>query len=249
LGFALLVVTLWVFPRFWYTRSSAQIGHYWLTEQTNVAAWGYREVPVSKAAEAVLVADRLVNGEYESTNGEVVRVFLAKRYSESENEIGLFAHTPDRCWTETGWTLHPAEPQFKVVNVHGIPVGCERRVFSSGPNRELVYFAGLVGGQPLPYRLDHNLAVGLKHGVRLTADQTGTALRAVDSLFWRRIWDSFASRRPLIGPKQFIRISTPVAEGGIGQADGLLEDFLPRWLQLVAYEKEIKEWRAKALAP
>jgi hypothetical protein len=244
-----VILLLWGFPSVWYTRSDAQLGHFWLNEQTNLTGWTFRDIPVSKAAEAVLVADRLVSGEFSASDGKVVRVFSAKRYVESQNEIGLFVHTPDRCWTEAGWQMEPAQPEFKRVTVHGIPLLFERRVFVSGTQRELVYFAGLVGGQPLPYRLDHNLSVGMKHALRTAKDQTGTTLRASDKRFWRRVWDSFLARRRLIGPKQFLRISTPIAEGGFAQADALLEDFLPRWLQSVAYEKEIQEWRSKGTTP
>jgi Protein of unknown function (DUF3485) len=238
-----VILILWGFPAVWYTRTDAQLGHFWLTEQTNLTGWTFQDIEVGKAAEALLVADRLVSGEFSAPDGKVIRIFSAKRYVESQNEIGLFVHTPDRCWTESGWKMEPVQPEFKHVVVHGIPILFERRVFSSGMQRELVYFAGLVGGQPLPYRLDHNLSVGMKHALRTAKDQTGTTLRASDKRFWRRVWDSFLARRPLTGPKQFLRISTPVPEEGISEADALLEDFLPRWLQPVAYRKELEEWR------
>jgi hypothetical protein len=218
------------------------LGHFWLTAQTNVVGWTFQDIPVSKSAEAVLVADRLINGEFKASTGAVVRVFSAKRYSESQNEVGLFVHTPDRCWTESGWQMEPTQLEFRELSVHGVPIAFERRIFDNGPQRELVYFAGLVGGQPLPYRLDHNLSVGMKHALHTAKDETGTTLRASDQRFWERIWESFASRRPLIGPKQFLRISTTVSGSDLGSADALLEDFLPRWLELVPYDKELKEW-------
>jgi hypothetical protein len=242
---SLALVMLWAFPPFWYTRTDAQSGRFWLTEQTNLASWSFREVPVSKSAEAILVADRLVSGDFSAPDGQVVRVFSAKRYVESQNEIGLFVHTPDRCWTESGWQMEPVQPEFREITVHGLRIAFERRLFVTGKERELVYFAGLVGGQPLPYRLDHNLSVGMKHALRTAKDQTGTTLRASDKRFWRRVWDSFLARRPLSGPKQFIRISTPVAvEGSIAEADARLEAFLPQWLVAVPYENEIQGWKS-----
>lgn len=244
-----LVGILWGFPTVWYTKADAQLGHYWLTEQTNLAGCTFHELPVSKAAEAILVADRLVSGEFRWGDGKLVRVFSAKRYVESQNEIGLFVHTPDRCWTESGWKMEPIQPEFRPLTVHGIPLVFERRVFATGTQRELVYFAGLVGGQPLPYRLDHNLSVGMKHALKMAKDETGTTLRASDRRFWRRVWDSFTARRRLIGPKQFIRVSTPVVGDEVAKADALLEEFLPRWLQPVAFEKEIEAWQQSAGQP
>jgi hypothetical protein len=213
-----------------------------MSEQTNLPGWTFRSVPVNKAAESILVADRLINGEFSGPRGWLVRVFSAKRYIESQNEIGLFVHTPDRCWTEAGWRLEPVQPDYREVLIHGVPILFERRIFSSGSERELVYFGGLVGGQPLPYRLDHNLSVGMRHALRLAQDTTGATLRASDKRFWQRVWDSFIARRPLIGPKQFLRVSTPLADIEVAQADSLLVDFLSHWLKPVAYQKELQEW-------
>ncbi len=235
---SVLLIAIWIFPTVWYTRTDPQLHQVWLNGKTNIAGWNYAEVPVSKSAEAVLVADQLVNGEFSSSDGTVVRVFSAKRYNESLNEIGLFVHTPDRCWTESGWTMEPAQPEVKELFVKGIPILFERRVFTFGEQRELVYFSGLVGGQPLPYRLDHNLSVGMRHALRQAKDQTGTSLRASDKRFWARVWDSFLARRPLAGPKQFLRISTPL-RGNPQSVDALLEHFLAQWLEVVPYPKEL----------
>jgi hypothetical protein len=51
-----------------------------------------------------------------------------------------------------------------------------------------------------------------------------------DSLLWRRVLESFLSRRPLLGPKQFLRISTPL-DGAEADADQRLRQFLPLWLE------------------
>ena len=232
---------LWAFPKFWYTQTDVSEGYHWLTPSTNLAGWRFQSVPVSRAAEALLVADRLVSGDFSGPEGETVRVFSAKRYVESGNEIGLFVHTPDRCWTETGWRMEPVQPECTQLVLQGIAMTFERRIFVAGDQRELVYFGGLVGGQPLPYRLDHNLSVGMKHALHNTRDATGTTLRASDRRFWLRIWESFRSRRPLKGPKQFIRVSTPVPVGEEERADALLRDFLPQWLKPADYGLELKE--------
>ena len=151
-------------------------------------------------------------------------------------------HTPDRCWVEAGWQIESSEPQTTEVRLNEEPIRFERRVFVSGPNRELVYFGGLVRGKPLPYRLDHNLSIAhrLQAGSKKKAAAVG--LRVSDGHFWKRLWDSFASREELFGPKQFIRISTPISADDMALADQRLREFLPRWLIPGDYEAEKRAW-------
>jgi hypothetical protein len=163
---SLVVLSLWQFPTFWYTSRDAQLSRTWFNQQRELPDWRFSMVPVAKSAESVLAADELLNGEFQHRDGRVIRVFSAKRYSDSQNEIGLFAHTPDRCRSESGWKIEPIQPEFKQVTVDGVPLHFERRVFTTGTQRELVCFAGLVGGQPLPYRLDHNLSIGMRLALR-----------------------------------------------------------------------------------
>jgi hypothetical protein len=81
------------------------------------------------------------------------------------------------------------------------------------------------------------MAVGMRYQLRQAKDPTGSTLRASDARFWQRVWDSFAARRPLLGPKQFIRISTPLDNGDdLDAADRLLREMLPLWLSSGPYE-------------
>lgn len=242
---ASMVGALWAFPAYWYTaRGSAEM--HWFVESEQAAGWNYTAVPIAKSAEAALVGDRLVNGEFVRA-GKAVRVFSAKRYEEKANEIGLFMHTPDRCWTQIGWRVEPSEPEVLEIELHGVRIPVERRVFVLNKHRELVYFAGLVGGEPLPYRLDHHLSVAKRYQVQ-RGERTGAVLRASDRQFWGRLWESFTNRRQLLGPKQFVRISTPVA-GDIAAADKLLQEFLPLWLAPADYSEERAQWKLSAKAP
>src|SRR5688572_7589148 len=159
---ALAILSVWSFPRFWYSKTDALQGYFWLAEHHQIPGWQYKELPVSQAAEAVLAADRIVSGEFQKGGQAVVRVFSAKRYSERESEFDMFSHTPDRCWTSVGWKLEPTSPEFVELTLQGIPLKLERRIFANGTHRELVYFGALVGGQPLPYRLDPHLSIGIK---------------------------------------------------------------------------------------
>ncbi len=149
--FSAAVLVCWGFPFIWYTHATADGQYFWLSEQKAVEGWTYSEEPVAKSAEAILVADRLTSGEFRNTSGQSVRIFSAKRYQEKQNEIGLFVHTPDRCWTESGWQIDPQVPDVLNITLHGVPIQFERRIFEGGGMRELVYFCGLTGGQPLPH--------------------------------------------------------------------------------------------------
>lgn len=243
MALSVAVLALWLFPRYWYNYAGSNPRFFWLAQPTNVAGWTYAEVPVAKNAEAALAADHLVSGEFESTNQGRVKVFCANRHAENQNDIGLFAHTPDRCWTESGWKLEPATPDAVTVDIHGVQVQFERRIFVASNQRELVYFGGLVGGQPLPYRLDHNLSVGMRYALRAAGERTGTTLRASDKRFWTRVWDSFTSRSALLGPKQFIRVSTSIQEDDVARADALVRDLTIHWLKPVDYELELRNWK------
>lgn len=228
-----LVVLLFVFPRVWYTRTDTGQPVQWLAEQTNAPGFKYTPVPVDKSAESALVADRLINGEFESgvRGRPPVRVFGARRLKEDPKEIGLFVHTPDRCWVQAGWNLGPVEPDYVEVELHGRKIGFERRVFTVQGHSELVYFAGLVGGQTLPYRLDHNFSVSRRVVAKGESDRKNKANRWNDSLLWKRVVESFASRRPLLGPKQFLRLSTPIVGDNVKEADARLQAMLPLWLK------------------
>jgi hypothetical protein len=232
-GLTFLVAGVWVFPMLWYTKTDPSQVVQWLSEQTNAPGWGYQPLVVDKSAERLLVADRLVFGEFtrNRNRSEIVRVFGARRTEEDPKEIGLFVHTPDRCWVQGGWSLAETTPDFVEVSIHGRKVGFERRVFEIQGRRELVYFTGLVGGQTLPYRLDHNYSVSRRMLSVGQMDRVRQENRWNDSLLWRRLLDSFLSRRPLLGPKQFLRISTPIQGEEIAKADQRIMELLPAWLQ------------------
>jgi hypothetical protein len=236
---SVLVAALWSFPSVWYTKTGNDQPH-WFGENTNISGWDYVPVPVSASAERTLVADRVVNGEFNRAGRDPIRVFSAKRFEEKVNEIGLFVHTPDRCWVESGWKIEPIAPDLRALELHGLKILVERRIFNFKEARELVYFFGLVGGAPLPYRLDHNLSVGVRSKLA-QPDTSRTALvRVSDTHYWSRLWESFTSRRELFGPKQFIRISTPVHGEDLHEADQRLEKFLGEWLLQSDYQEEKK---------
>ncbi len=218
---------------------------HWLGERTEVQGWTYRAIPVDESAEKILVADRMFSGEYTNSLGGEIHVFSAKRYDEKANEIGLFIHTPDRCWVEAGWRCDPeSQPTFKEMNLAGALVTVERRIFDLKGRRELVYFFGLQGGRPLPYRLDHYLSTSRRFTEE--GDKKRELVRASDLHFWGRLWESFKSRREVRGPKQFVRVSTMLGTEEVSDADDRLVKFLREWLVQADYGAEKAQWLAAA---
>lgn len=243
IGVSVILLGLWGFPKIWYTHVDRDVDRFWFSAKAEVSGYDFVDQPIGDAMERRLVADETFNGQFIDSSNNAILAFIAKRHSESINEIGLFVHTPDRCWTEGGWKIQPIQPDYVEVEIQGDKIGFERRLFVAGSRFELVYFTGMVGGQTLPYRLDHNLSVAMKYQFEKDRENTtGTANRMVDSKLWGRVWDSFKSRRPLLGPKQFIRISTTVHPDQLEPGDVRLKHFLGEWLERVDYVKEMEIW-------
>lgn len=244
---AAVVAALWQFPNFWYQDTQPGGGYHWFAEQNSLPGWTYQEVPLSAAAEAVIQADAVASGVFRARDRGDVQVYSAKRYLKKENEIGLFSHTPDRCWTAVGWTIEPAAPDSLELDVHGVRLLLERRVFVHGSQRVLVYFGAVVGGKPLPYRLDqYHSAATTPSGS--SAQVNSTWRRLAQWRLWEWAWDSFRQRTPLAGPQQFLRLSTS-ASGDLQEADQRLREFLPQWLRPADYGEELKSWQARPPAP
>jgi hypothetical protein len=224
---SLSILILWTFPKIWYNYAEAA-EHLWLEEKSVIAGWEFESFPIGETAEKLLVADKIVSGEFRAPDGEMVRVFSARRQVDDSHEIGMFVHTPDRCWVEGGWKLLPLHDQLQKVILNGIEIQLERRLFELDSARELVYFFGLVGGQQLPYRLDHNLSIASKNSS--SKKSIAAILQLSDQHFYLRLWQSFTSRSKLSGPKQFVRISTPVTGRTLEECDMALKNFLSLWL-------------------
>jgi hypothetical protein len=243
---SLVLIGLWGFPPVWYTRSAKLGDQYWFSPSQEVEGYRFVDQPIGEALERQLVADETFNGVFTDDAWQPVLAFMAKRYTESMNEIGLFVHTPDRCWTEGGWKIQPIEPDYVEMELAGQPLGFERRLFVNGSRYELVYFLGLVGGQTLPYRLDHNLSVAMKYQLNPELEHSsGTSYRLIDQKLWGRVFDAFKSRRPLLGPKQFVRVSTQIEPSYLEEGDQILQKFLQKWLIRKGYKEELAAWSAR----
>jgi len=239
---SLLVAIVWSFPMFWFTKSGPE-NPIWLLEQTNLSGWTYNPTPVSKVEEASLKADKTDAGIF-SKNLNTVQVFSAKRFSNDPNEIDLFGHTPDRCWTEAGWRIQPILPETVTLELDGVKVPFERRVFVWKTGQKiLVYFTGLNAGQPLPYRLDHHLSLAQKKAFQSDGYSSFLTRNSnPDNL--RYIWQVFISRRQIVGPKHFFRLATEFVGEHDTSADQRLQEILPLWLKSGDIKLEAAQWKA-----
>ena len=235
---ALGLVVVWLFPEVWYVDNTTRPDFRWFGENTNAPGYTYSVLGLDKTAEAILVADRLQAGEFRTADGTRISVYSAKRYSRKENEIGLFSHTPDRCWTIAGWEIETTNPDCVEFDLHNVPILFERRIYRHGTHRELVYFGALIGGKPLPYRIDQYYAAG--RDTQGQGDAQATFKRLRQGRLWSWAWESFVKRTPLAGPQQFIRVSTSLDSASPQQADEQLRRVLPLWLNLTNYAAEVQ---------
>lgn len=239
---AAVVAFLWAFPGLWNQDRPIGSDFIWFGENLRVDKWTYREIPITQSAEAVLAADRIANGDFEKSDGSRVSVYSAKRYGKKDNEIGLFSHTPDRCWTIAGWQLEPVDQDYETLAIHGLPILFERRIFNFNGRRELVYFTALVGGKPLPYRIDQYFAAARQKTKATQGDTASTWLRLAQGRLWEWAWESLKNRTPLFGPQQFVRISTPIEAGDVRAADQRLKTLLPQWMVLTNFNAEVEAY-------
>lgn len=225
-----LVVMLWCLPWLWYNKGP-RAGGMMLELRPAVAGWAFQAGRISESEERALFADEVETGVFRAEGKGDLRWFSARRRSGSPKEIGLFVHTPDRCWTESGWKIEESLPERMVVESSGGEWILERRLFRHGDALELVYFGGLVDGSPPGFRLDHNLSVAMRHQLRRRElDGTSSLARVWDGRMWGRAWETFQSRNSLTGSRMLFRISTAVREDAVAQGDRTLREFLRNWI-------------------
>lgn len=238
---SLSLLLLWRFPDYWY--ASEWDDSVWFGERKDVEGWEYSPLPVSKAAESILAADKTIHGEFRCVGkeDEIVNVFSAKRFVEKWGKGSLFYHTPDRCWTGIGMAILPEGPFFKERKLLGIDLVLERRVFSFGRNRELVYFGVIVGGKS--YRMDQLLDSEMNR--ENPGERLGIVRGFIEGLLNSRRWskpiESFLNRDRFIGPQHMFRVSTSV-QGSLDSAEDRLEEILKKWLVPASYQDERDEF-------
>jgi hypothetical protein len=123
-----------------------------------VSGWSSRDVPLASTeflsgeAEKVLNYDGMVNREF--TRGETTFGVYIAYWGPGKMPVQLVAsHTPDRCWTESGWTC--IEMRFRQAEVFDATAlkPAEWRLFEppDGGRPTYVLYWHLVGGRLYDY--------------------------------------------------------------------------------------------------
>jgi len=242
--YAVLVVALWYFPVFWYNNSSNSHGWKLGVDTSGISNSIFINSVVDPTEKKILLVDDLISGQYKpiDTSCAPITIYLATVNDYDPRAVSLFAHTPDRCWTEGGWVIrHIYSGSFNLL-IGGRKFTFEKRIFDGFGHSELVFFTGVVSGSPLPFRLDYNyplnieaIQLGIPNILERGWFSGDSCWRRDPRLIWRPMWESFVSRKKLDGSIQFLRVSTQVVDGRVDMAERRLEDFLYRALRFPNY--------------
>lgn len=107
---------------------------------------------VRDRAEAILDLDDFVYRNYSRPGAnEFFEVYVAYWAPGKASILEVSSHTPDRCWTENGWTALDRKHQVD-KEVKGEPLlPSEWRVFEIQGNEQFVHYWHLVGGKAYQY--------------------------------------------------------------------------------------------------
>lgn len=183
-----------------------------------IAGWSVRDEPLGSneslrsAVERTLNYDDYVYRVY-SRGNESFGVYVAY-WSPGRLPVQKVAsHTPDRCWTENGWTC--PEQRFAVTLPSGnemlMPGQWRRFLPPNGAAEQFVLYWHLVGGQPYDYGERFNARPDL---VKWWRDTVAYAFRGSDEQYFIRL----TSDRPfeqLVGDPGFQEVLSAVGKLGL----------------------------------
>jgi hypothetical protein len=107
---------------------------------------------IRERAADILDLDDFVYRNYSRNGGEeFFEVYVAYWGPGKASILEVSSHTPDRCWTENGWS--PVAREHKVrKEVRGEPlIPSEWRIFEIQGNEQFVHYWHLVGGESYEY--------------------------------------------------------------------------------------------------
>ena len=174
------------------------------------------------------------------TFGLVSSVGRGFRGPRGRRIAGSIEHTAPLAHGSSGGPVVDAAGRFLALNTNRAGEGF---YLALPADAELARRVEALGQGKSPFR--PHLGIGIKRGEKSFAGIFGKLLGAIDARFLSWPWKSFVNRRPLNGPKQFIRVSTSVFGNDARDADRLLTDFLPHWLVPVDYRQELGQWRRR----
>lgn len=204
--------------------------------RTEMPGYRFQEVPLGQQAAKSLAATRLLNGHFFDSRSDRVSVFKADWKAGEGDGSNVFGHTPELCWVGSGFkTVRLGEPLQVFLELAGqrVPFQCRILTHPGLPTPEITLWAASVDG-----RWDD-----VSLGVPADIGQPDTTLRSYLRDVGRTLWTRWAAVRRLVlqpisvsGPKQFVRLSSPVTDGWtVALAD--LEKFAQAWL--VPVDREV----------
>lgn len=202
---------------------------------THVNGYAFTAKPLSKTEETVLVTTNYINGVFGGSGivaSPEVMAFLAN-WDGGDESLKVLVHSPDICWSGAGWrAVNLGQPRQLEIPVKTDPAGqsstpllFECRVMEA-PNghRELVIWSALVGGENLAqthwFSPENN--VKERGGDRENKAASMAASRRLRAGYFVT---QVLNRESIRGPKQFVRLSTPVS-GGWEKSMGTLQSFI-----------------------
>jgi len=107
---------------------------------------------VESRAEGILKLDDFVYRHFSRNGGEeFFEVYIAYWSPGKMSIVDVAKHTPDRCWTENGWTVNDRKHRVE-KETNGLPLlPAEWREFEIRGHEQFVYFWHLVGGEAYEY--------------------------------------------------------------------------------------------------
>jgi hypothetical protein len=190
--------------------------------------WDFVPETVGEKAQAILATTNLFNGAFFAPDGRRVTVFAADWRADSPEAMSVVQHTPDICWVGAG--MQPAQlgqPERVMLRLGDRETPFECRVFGTprGTSRELVLWCTIVSGAVLPE--PSRWSIEDNHPRPDSEVRLWSARRVAIGQFLGNV----VERRRGIGAKQFVRFSTPIADGWENAVERL-KAFAPLWLDL-----------------
>jgi hypothetical protein len=199
------------------------------TGRTEMNGYRYQAVPIGKKAAKALAATGLLNGHFFDSRSNRVSVFKADWKAGQGHGDEVLGHTPELCWVGNGFRmLQLGQPSQVFVNLNQrlVPFQCRILTHPGLPTPEITLWAACIDG-----RWD-DFSLGPAVDIEKPGTTVGSYLADIEFMVSKR-WA--AMRRMALqpfgdsAPKQFIRLSMPVAHEW-PSALANLERFAQAWV-------------------
>ncbi len=185
----------------------------------SLAGWTVRDEPLGPNESVRSVVERTLNYDdyvyrLYRRNGVTVGVYVAYWAPSRMPVQKVASHTPDRCWTENGWTCLESRCQEKIATRNTALRAAQWRLFRApgvSEHQEHVLFWHLVGSRLYDYGERFNTSPGL---VRWWRDAVSYALSGSEEQYFIRVTSTVPFER-LAGEAGWHELLTALAKLGL----------------------------------